>query len=99
MSRPDPKIQVQGFPLDSELSFFRLQITDASRLDTLSLLVDRIRELLTDVSSEVKVNLAQDGGAFIMAFLADKRPMTMDTVRELAAEAMERHKNKYDFEE
>lgn len=91
MRLPDPQISVQRFPLDSELAFYRLRVRDEARPDALSLLVERLRDGLAEATSEIKVNLAQDGGAFIMAFLPDKQPLNEDAVRALALKAARGH--------
>ncbi|WP_461208711.1 hypothetical protein [Desulfocurvus sp. DL9XJH121] len=96
MPRPEPEVRVQRFPLDRELSFFRLTLTDRARTDVLALLAEAVEKALAPVTHEVKVNLSEDGGAFIMAFLADKRPLDEQAVHELLTPELKRHGARFD---
>ncbi len=70
---------VKRFPIDSRLAFFRLVVSvseGGAGIDRLAPLVELLLQRLDAVTSEVKTTLREDGGAFILAFLADRRFMT-----------------------
>ncbi|BBD09150.1 hypothetical protein [Desulfovibrio ferrophilus] len=91
MKAPAPQIRIKRFPIDPQLAFYRLSIEDSVRTDLLALLVERIQAQLADATSETKVNLTADGGAFIMAFLPDKRPLSKQDVQALTDAAVHEH--------
>lgn len=71
-----PTVSVKRFPIDARLAFFRVVLEGGGGIDSLAGLVETLQQRLADVTSEIKTTLRQDGGAFIMAFLADRRFMT-----------------------
>lgn len=76
---PAFEIAVKRFPIDERLAFFRVVVSsggDGGGIDRLAALVEMLLERLDAVTSEIKTTLREDGSAFIMAFLADRRFMT-----------------------
>lgn len=82
---------VKRFPIDSELAFYRIEVSAGDGIDRLAGLVEMLQARLDEVTSEVKTVLREDGGAFILAFLPDKRPMSREDVEALCGEAADDH--------
>lgn len=91
---PGFEIAVKRFPIDERLAFFRVVASapgDGGGIDRLAALVEMLQERLEAVTSEIKTTLREDGSAFIMAFLADRRFMTKADMIAFCREAAREH--------
>jgi len=88
---PGPEFSIKRFPIDSRLAFFRVVVSHEAGIDRVATLVEMLQQRLTDVTSEMKTTLKEDGTAFIMAFLADKQFMTKGDMAAFCGEVAKEH--------
>lgn len=88
-----PTVAIKRFPIDAKLAFFRLEVSHDDGIDRLAGLVEILQQRLASVTSEINTTLRKDGGAFILAFLADKQPLSKGDMAAFCREAFREQDN------